>query len=145
MQSLLEASRKRFDAKFDRAFELGAKNVSVDEQAFAKAALSNMLGIIGFCYGSSVPQKQRKNSTGQEDLQFLDAVGPLATHLARCFQEVSYGMREKVCHERYETILPLAGLLKPTDLRIGAILDALEDPGLFRARAGVRSLSRKDE
>ncbi|CDF39814.1 alpha-glucosidase [Chondrus crispus] len=83
LQNLLEASRKRFDAKFDRVFELGAKNVSVDEQAFAKAALSNLLGGIGFFYGSSVAQEQRRNPTGQEVLQFLDAVGLLTATPSR--------------------------------------------------------------
>lgn len=56
-----------------------------------------------------------------------------------------YDGDEKVCHEGYATILPLIlGLLDPADARVGAILQALEDPKLLRARAGIRSLSKDD-
>lgn len=52
---------------------------------------------------------------------------------------------EKVCHEGYPTILPLIlGLLDPSDARVAAILDSLEDPSLLKAKAGVRSLAKND-
>lgn len=53
---------------------------------------------------------------------------------------------KKNCHEGYVTILPLIlGILDPADVRVGAVLQALEDPKLLRARAGVRSLSKDDK
>lgn len=56
-----------------------------------------------------------------------------------------YG-KQKVCHEGYVTILPFAlGLLSPDDERVSVILDAIEDPLLLRAPAGVRSLSLSDD
>lgn len=57
-----------------------------------------------------------------------------------------YSGEERICHEGYITILPLAlGILQPNDVRVSAILDSLEDPLLLRARAGVRSLSKSDQ
>lgn len=51
----------------------------------------------------------------------------------------------KICHEGYVTILPLIlGLLHPSDARIGAILQSLEDETLLRSPAGIRSLSKAD-
>lgn len=57
-----------------------------------------------------------------------------------------YDGEEKICHEGYATILPLAlGLLDPSDTRVGAILDSLESPSLLRARAGIMSLSKNSK
>lgn len=45
---------KAFDDKFERVFGLEAKGFDVDHISSAKAALSNMLGGIGYFYGSSL-------------------------------------------------------------------------------------------
>lgn len=47
-----------FDEKFSATFNLEGKGYSQDENNFAKAALSNMLGGIGYFYGSSVVQSR---------------------------------------------------------------------------------------
>lgn len=53
---------------------------------------------------------------------------------------------ERVCHEGYVTILPMIlGLLDPTDVRLSAILDSLENPEILRAHGGLRSLSKADK
>lgn len=73
----------------------------------------------------TVPSPRKGN---REDLLFCD-----------------YDGQDRICHEGYVTILPLLlGLLDVNDIRVGVILDALEDPDRLRARAGVRSLSQKD-
>lgn len=57
-----------------------------------------------------------------------------------------YDGDDRICHEGYVTILPLAlGLLAPDDPRVSAILDSLEDPNLLRGTAGIRSLSKKNQ
>ncbi|KAI0566708.1 alpha-glucosidase [Gracilaria domingensis] len=59
LNSILERSRQAFDDKFERVFQLKAKGVSEEEQVFASAALANILGGIGFFYGSSVVNNDR--------------------------------------------------------------------------------------
>lgn len=56
-----------------------------------------------------------------------------------------YDGSHRICHEGYATILPLIlGLLDSDDERVSAILDALEDRSILRAKAGVMSLSKSD-
>lgn len=50
----LERFSKSFDDKFTEVFNLEKKGYNVPEIYFAKAALSNMVGSIGYFYGSSV-------------------------------------------------------------------------------------------
>ncbi|XP_055389385.1 uncharacterized protein LOC129618575 [Condylostylus longicornis] len=50
---LLKKKIDEFDNKFEKTFNLENKKFSQDEINFAKAALSNMLGGIGYFYGSS--------------------------------------------------------------------------------------------
>lgn len=53
---------------------------------------------------------------------------------------------DKVCRIGYPTILPLLlGILDPSDKRVKAILDAIEDPLVLRSRSGIRSLSKQDD
>lgn len=54
--SLLQKQRKDFHSKFENKFHLNEKGFSVEEQEFAKAALSNLIGGIGYFYGSSKVQ-----------------------------------------------------------------------------------------
>lgn len=50
---LLTKKRKEFDVKFSEKFQLKEKGYSDDDIKVAQAALSNMLGSIGYFYGSS--------------------------------------------------------------------------------------------
>lgn len=52
----LQKYSDQFDADFDEKFPLNKKGFSVAEVEFAKAALSNMVGGIGYFYGSSKVQ-----------------------------------------------------------------------------------------
>lgn len=54
--SLLEQRKKEFNDRFEKTFRLNEKDYSEKEINFAKAALSNMLGGIGYFYGSSLVQ-----------------------------------------------------------------------------------------
>ncbi|GAB0092942.1 mannosyl-oligosaccharide glucosidase [Sergentomyia squamirostris] len=50
---ILNEKRRGFSEKFEKKFHLQAKGYSVKEIRFAEAALSNMLGGIGYFYGAS--------------------------------------------------------------------------------------------
>ena len=53
-QHELQGHIQAFDGKFEELFELKSKGYKDDEIYFAKAVLSNMLGGIGYFYGSSL-------------------------------------------------------------------------------------------
>ncbi|KAH3787199.1 mannosyl-oligosaccharide glucosidase-like [Dreissena polymorpha] len=55
-QSLLSEHSQKFENKFTNTFQLQKKGFSDGQIEFAKAALSNMLGSIGYFYGSSLVQ-----------------------------------------------------------------------------------------
>lgn len=54
----LQAQRKLFDEKFERVFKLKSKGYTEEEVKFAKMSLSNMIGSIGYFYGSSQVQSE---------------------------------------------------------------------------------------
>ncbi|XP_043265671.1 mannosyl-oligosaccharide glucosidase GCS1 [Colletes gigas] len=54
----LEKQRKSFDAKFEEIFKLRSKGYTEEDIIFAKMALSNMIGSIGYFYGNSQVQSQ---------------------------------------------------------------------------------------
>ncbi|RUS86055.1 hypothetical protein EGW08_006209 [Elysia chlorotica] len=56
--ALIGSKEKEFDAKFEKVFQLEQRNYTVNEIHFAKAALSNMLGGIGYFYGPSLVQSR---------------------------------------------------------------------------------------
>lgn len=56
MTEELERRKARFDARFERTFGLAGKGFGPAQVRFAKAALSNMLGGMGYFYGHSVVQ-----------------------------------------------------------------------------------------
>lgn len=56
MTQELERRKAEFDAKFDKTFGLQAQGFSQAHIKFGKAALSNMLGGMGYFYGQSVVQ-----------------------------------------------------------------------------------------
>jgi mannosyl-oligosaccharide glucosidase len=51
--NLLDKKRKEFETKFSETFQIKEKGYSEEEVKIAQAALSNMLGGIGYFYGSS--------------------------------------------------------------------------------------------
>lgn len=84
LDELLHHSRQAFDERFDRVFHLREKGVSVGEQEFAKTALSNVLGGIGFFHGSSIAVKKKTASrAGSSDLEFLTPVSLLTATPSR--------------------------------------------------------------
>lgn len=52
-QKALSERRKIFNEKFEKVFHLAAKGYKEDEVNFAKMAFSNMMGSIGYFYGSA--------------------------------------------------------------------------------------------
>ena len=54
----LEKQRKLFDEKFEKLFKLRSKGFTEEDITFAKMSLSNMIGSIGYFYGSSQVQSQ---------------------------------------------------------------------------------------
>ncbi|XP_041370313.1 mannosyl-oligosaccharide glucosidase-like isoform X2 [Gigantopelta aegis] len=52
----LHKYQTEFDAKFERLFPLHVKGYGEEDISFAKAALSNLIGSIGYFYGSSLVQ-----------------------------------------------------------------------------------------
>ena len=69
----LNKHRTEFDAKFEHLFPLHVKGYGEDEISFAKSALSNMLGSIGYFYGSSRVQ----SAHNEEPVEYWEA--PLYT------------------------------------------------------------------
>ncbi|KAA0202272.1 hypothetical protein HAZT_HAZT002463 [Hyalella azteca] len=57
----LKKYSEEFDAQFDHKFPLKEKGFTEDEIAFAKAAMSNMIGGIGYFYGASRVQGRTNN------------------------------------------------------------------------------------
>lgn len=58
----LETKRTEFHKRFENTFNLKAKGYTADEIQFAEAALSNMVGGIGYFYGASQVQSERTES-----------------------------------------------------------------------------------
>ena len=52
-EKALKEQRKLFNEKFEKIFQLNSKGYKPDEVAFAKMAFSNMIGSIGYFYGSA--------------------------------------------------------------------------------------------
>lgn len=59
--SLLQQHTMNFDQKFEQKFQLKMKGFSDSEIDFAKAALSNMVGSVGYFYGPSLVQSAYNN------------------------------------------------------------------------------------
>lgn len=75
LTSHLENYREVFDNKFENVYKLRKKGLSEKEQAFAKAALSNVLGGIGYFFGSSlVKASAETNGQSQEDIIMLQPI-----------------------------------------------------------------------
>lgn len=58
----LDKHKKIFSDKFENTFKLGSKGFTADEIKFSKAAFSNLIGGIGYFYGSSRVLSQHTDS-----------------------------------------------------------------------------------
>ncbi|KAM4603146.1 LOW QUALITY PROTEIN: mannosyl-oligosaccharide glucosidase-like [Discoglossus pictus] len=58
LNELLEEHKRKMEGRFQRTFPLAEKGFIPEQVAFAQAALSNMLGGMGYFYGSSLVQSQ---------------------------------------------------------------------------------------
>ncbi|KAJ8667243.1 hypothetical protein QAD02_008905 [Eretmocerus hayati] len=58
----LKKLENSFDTKFENIFKLKGKGYKADEISFAKAAFSNMIGSIGYFYGSAQVQSEYNQS-----------------------------------------------------------------------------------
>ena len=65
----LEVKKQSYDQKFEEIFNLSGKGYSKEEVSFAKAALSNMIGGIGYFYGNSLI----KTSNSKEPYEYWKA------------------------------------------------------------------------
>lgn len=83
LDGLLERSRDAFDERFHHVFGLKKKGLSEGEINFAKSALSNVLGGIGFFYGSSIAQKKNTEDNSADNLEFLEPISLLTATPSR--------------------------------------------------------------
>lgn len=60
-EEALKEKRRIFNEKFEKVFKLNSKGYEPDELDFAKMAFSNMIGSIGYFYGSSQVQSSYTN------------------------------------------------------------------------------------
>ncbi|KAF9977520.1 Processing alpha glucosidase I [Actinomortierella ambigua] len=63
----LVVAEKDFDDRFERVFGLAAKGYNAKEVAFAKATMSNLIGGIGYFYGSSIIDKSATYEEGENE------------------------------------------------------------------------------
>ncbi|KAG0265379.1 Processing alpha glucosidase I [Actinomortierella ambigua] len=63
----LVTAEKDFDDRFERVFGLQAKGYNAKEVAFAKATMSNLVGGIGYFYGSSIVDKSPTYEEGENE------------------------------------------------------------------------------
>lgn len=74
LQRELGERRASFDERFERVFGLRAQGLDEKRVAFAKTALSNMLGGIGFMYGSSLIKPKAQSGRRDERVDLLPPV-----------------------------------------------------------------------
>eukprot|EP01083_Nonionella_stella_P149558 475223_1 len=67
ISALINAASERFTARFERVFGLDARGLSVESQKVAMAALSNMLGGIGYFHGTSQIRPRKFKKTFSEN------------------------------------------------------------------------------
>ena len=64
----LQSFESSFDDRFEQTFQLQSKDFNADQISFAKAIMSNLLGGIGYFYGSSIVdrayQEEFENDVG---------------------------------------------------------------------------------
>ncbi|EGD80806.1 alpha-glucosidase 1 [Salpingoeca rosetta] len=93
--TLLAEREVAFDAKFDRLFALKQKGFSEEQISFAKAALSNMLGSVGYWYGASIVRdveedKRRAEEAAAKQRQSGKPARPLQPALYKYFDAPLY-------------------------------------------------------
>lgn len=79
LDEALEKHRSAFDARFEEVFALRKRGLSEDEILFAREALANVLGGIGFFHGSSIAADEE----GQEEPSMLPPVSLLTATPSR--------------------------------------------------------------
>ncbi|KAK9768353.1 Processing alpha glucosidase I [Basidiobolus ranarum] len=77
ISNLLETSYRQFDERFERTFKLASKEFKPHQIAFAKAAMSNMLGGIGYFHGDSIVDDSSEESLDDAEL-IIDSHEPNA-------------------------------------------------------------------
>ena len=75
----IEKRNEAFDRKFEQVFKLSHRNIEADEIEFAKQALSNVLGGIGYFHGRTIAENRRS----QQGVELLDAVNLLTATPSR--------------------------------------------------------------
>ncbi|CAG8456176.1 9202_t:CDS:10 [Ambispora leptoticha] len=70
LTSGLESSIREFDQRFEKTFGLSEKGFNEKEIDFAKMALSNLIGGIGYFYGSSIVDRSYASEVDEDDIQF---------------------------------------------------------------------------
>ena len=63
----LNKQRQEFDTRFERVFHLQEKGFSTNEVEFAQYLLSNLLGGVGYFYGSSVIDRSHPPMQDEEN------------------------------------------------------------------------------
>ncbi|KAI0226345.1 Processing alpha glucosidase I [Massospora cicadina] len=75
ISELIAKRSETFKAKFERVFNLGRNGFSESEIEFAEAALSNLLGGVGYFYGDSIVRKVEKRSPATKETDDDVSVG----------------------------------------------------------------------
>ncbi|CAG8443656.1 9694_t:CDS:10 [Ambispora gerdemannii] len=66
----LESSIQEFDQRFEKTFGLSEKGFTEKEIDFAKMALSNLIGGIGYFYGSSIVDRSYTSEVDEDEINF---------------------------------------------------------------------------
>ncbi len=74
ISSMIRQKENIFNARFEEVFGLSAKGIPAEEIQFAKVALSNVLGGLGYFHGSSIAKADRENPSSARGAAFLDPV-----------------------------------------------------------------------
>eukprot|EP00171_Calliarthron_tuberculosum_P010737 IDg10737t1 len=69
---LIAKQQQKFDERFERIFKLSQRGIPGEEIQFAKIALSNVLGGIGYFHGSSVADSRTGETSYRKEIKSLD-------------------------------------------------------------------------
>ncbi|CAG8462998.1 7789_t:CDS:10 [Acaulospora morrowiae] len=72
LSNLLKTSSRDFDARFERTFGLSEKGFEKDHIYFAQAMMSNLIGGIGYFYGSSIVDKSYVDDVDKDEQNLED-------------------------------------------------------------------------
>ncbi|KAG9307496.1 hypothetical protein G9A89_017326 [Geosiphon pyriformis] len=74
LTSGLESSSRDFDERFERTFGLLKKGFNIKQIRIAKLSLSNLIGGIGYFYGSSIVDRSYTSEVDEDEINFWDRV-----------------------------------------------------------------------